>query len=131
MENLFSIDQVKTFKQTNNSLKELVEHLLNQMSQDERMEDICFTYNQESYAFVHVGTDDLCSYSYWQLVSFDKSEKSYPTDNNIINHYNIIIIWDMLFDECFYYNDKPVIKTVLIETVPQVVVSEHEKIKFI
>ena len=125
MENLFSIDQVKTFKQTNNSLKELVEYLLAQMSQDERMEDICFTYNQETYAFVHVGTDDLCSYSYWQLVSFDKSEKSYPTDNNIINHYNIIIIWDMLSDECLYYNGKPVIKTVLIETVPQVVVSEH------
>ena len=33
MENLFTIDQVKTFKQTNDSLKELVEHLLVQMSQ--------------------------------------------------------------------------------------------------
>ena len=33
MENLFTIDQVKTFKQTNDSLKELVEYLLAQMSQ--------------------------------------------------------------------------------------------------
>ena len=125
MENLFTVDQVKTFKQTDDSLKELVEYLLTQMSQDERMEDICFTYNQETYAFIHVGTDNLCSYSYWQLVSFDKSEKSYPTDNNIINHYDVIVILDMLSDECLYYNGKPVIKTVLIETVPQVVVSEH------
>ena len=102
MENLFAINQVKTFKQSDDSLKELVEYLLTQMSQDEIMEDICFTYNQETYAFVHVRTDDLCANSYWQLVSFDKSEKSYPTDNNIINYYDVIVVWDMLFDKCLF-----------------------------
>ena len=33
MENLFTNSQIKTFKQTDDSLKELVEYLLPQMSQ--------------------------------------------------------------------------------------------------
>lgn len=71
----------------------------------------------------------------YQIVSFDKSKKSYPCDKSIINRFNLFVCesWcrsgSYYSDYCHMY-DIPILFTYDIVTVPKVVIPEHEESKY-
>ena len=94
-----------------------------------------------NFAFVCVldsGWDDQGKYQYsstdYQLVSYNHSKRSYPTDDNILEYYDFIFTQHIsksgsyFSDFCFeYYKPEPYkLKEVI---VPEVIIPEHTEIR--
>lgn len=109
---------------------------------DAEIEDLEFKIEDGSYALIVNEEEEWISggkYEYggssYQLVRYDSSIASYPTKKSIIYYYDIFVKQSIYrsgsyFSDWYYTYEEPAIYKVYIKKVSEVIIPEHEEIKF-
>jgi len=135
-----SLENAKSFKETPEELITLVKENLPKECDTRGMEDFDVELNGRWYVLCEVEEDDIISEGKWesggttyQLVEFDKAIESYPCGKSITNEYDLLVYVGFgrsgsYFSDWYYEYDKPELKRIEIEVVPEQVIPEHEEI---
>ena len=72
---------------------------------------------------------------YYQLCSFDKEKANYPCKLSELDDYNVLVEIGYsksgsYFSDYEWYFEDPVVKTIGIKVVPEVIVPEHEEVYY-
>jgi len=106
------------------------------------LEDFNISFGNLNFAFICTNEgkwDDEGKYQFqlieYQLVSYDNSNDSYPTYNNIIDRYDVVFELSISrsgsYFSDYYYNIESIIPYRITEIlVPDVIIPAHNEIKF-
>lgn len=105
------------------------------------LEDFTVLIDNINFAFICIqesGWDDQGKYQYssidYQLVSYNHSKRSYPTDDNILEYYDFIFTQHIsksgsYFSDFYFEYDKPEPYKLKEVIVPEVIIPEHIEIR--
>ena len=105
------------------------------------LEDFTILTDNINFAFIctrESDWDDQGKYQYmsidYQLVSYDNSKHSWPTNDNIIDYYDFIFTQHIsrsgsYFSEYYYEYDKPEPYKLKEFLIPEVIIPEHIEIR--
>ena len=105
------------------------------------LEDFTILTDNINFAFIYnkeLDWDDQGKYQYtsidYQLVSYDNSKHSWPTNDNIIDYYDFIFTQYMsrsgsYFSDYYYEYDKPEPYKLKEFLIPEVIIPEHIEIR--
>ena len=141
------VDDVKKFKVINeellNKLKEEVNKIKDGTEYSVMEEDFIFKFEGKTYSVEELEKDtieDSGKYqnggTTYQLVSFDTKVCSYPSNSSITERFNVTIYekWSRsgsYYSDYYYTYYKPQIVLLEIQTVQEVVIPEHEEVKYV
>lgn len=110
-------------------------------SDSDVLEDFTISFGNFNFGFIAVeesGWDDQGKYQYmsidYQLVSYDNSKHSWPTNDNIIDYYDFIFTQHIsksgsYSSEYYYEYDKPEPYKLKEFLIPEVIIPEHIEIR--
>lgn len=144
---MLKVEDVKNFKVADEDLIKCVVDAI-QKACDEYDEEtniieeclVKINYNGINFDFISLSTsdwDDQGKYQYqneyYQLVSFDNSEKSWVTKDNIIDKYDLCVDVPVsrsgsYFTEYYYTYEKPMIYFSEIKHVEEVIIPAHDEV---
>lgn len=137
MSNMFKVEDVKKMVQASDDLLERLNEVLSENSESD-IEELTFEHEGVNYSLVEVWSDtetndddDECTEGckYYNLKSFDDTEISYPCKKNILESFDVCICQGYRSTRFDWYYDEPDVGRVVVETIPEVVIPEHEVVR--
>lgn len=137
------VEDIKTtIKVSDEIIQELKDSLYSGQEDLEDLEDFYFKVDDKPFALIKIISDDWIDdgkYDYcankYQLVSYDEDIAVYPYEASITEYYNTIVEQEVsrtgsYYTEWTYIYDKPTIHKAYLENVPEVVIPEHEEVRY-